>query len=76
MNECTNLPYSSSQAFMFSNALLNLAPQLLAPLGNSLPYIWACYPSLVGTETSDVCEGEGGFRDREVVNQLSEKKLL
>lgn len=58
------------------NALLNLAPQLLAPLGNSLPYIWACYPSLVGTEILDVCEGGGGFRDREVVNQLSEKKLL
>lgn len=45
------------------HALLNLALQVLTPLGNSLHYIWACYPSLLGTGILDVGGGgEGGVR--------------
>lgn len=48
---------------MLSNALLNLAPRLLAPLGNSLRYIWACYPSPLGI--LDVCVWGGVGADLE-----------
>lgn len=51
--------YNPNHVFMLSNALLNLAPRLLAPLGNSLPYIWACYPSPLGILDVGVVGGVG-----------------